>query len=273
MRTEWTGSAGMPVWLRPRLGAPWAEALSSSRLGGVSAPPYQSLNVGRHVGDDPEAVQANRRRCAEESGVPLERWVFAEQVHGAKVAVVDANAAGAGTNSANPAIPGADALVTTEPGLVLAIQTADCVPVLFVDPDQRVVGAAHSGWRGTVLGISGRVVRVMQEGFGSRPDRLHVWLGPSIRACCYEVDERVAAEVRHVFGHRPLWRRFGRPDKWWLSLQACIRMDLTAAGVDPARIADCGECTACRTRHFYSHRAEAGRTGRQLTAVWIRDPV
>jgi YfiH family protein len=138
------------------------------------------------------------------------------------------------------------------------------------DRGRRAVAAVHSGWRGTVGGIAGRVIEHLREAYGSRPDDVEVWLGPSIRSCCYEVDERVADEVRRVFGHTPLQPRFARPGKYWLSLQACIRQDLVRHGVRPEDIHDTGVCTACRTRHLFSHRAEHGRTGRLLGAIQIR---
>ncbi|MBX6352197.1 MAG: peptidoglycan editing factor PgeF [Thermoflavifilum sp.] len=269
MRTTWIGGAGDPVWLKPWSAWPWLEAVSSGRLGGVSTGPYASLNVGLHVGDDPAAVMTNRARCAAYLGSDVGRWVFAEQVHGRSIAVVTQAHAGAGVSSSP--LPGVDALVTAEPGVVLAIQTADCVPVLLADVRQRVVAVVHSGWRGTVLGITGETVRTMQAQFGTQPEDLYAWLGPSIRRCCYEVDERVAQPMRERWGEGVLWARVGHPGKWWLSLQTAIRRDLMDAGVPTAQIRDCGECTACRTPHFFSHRAEAGRTGRQLTAVRIRD--
>ncbi|MCL6453058.1 MAG: peptidoglycan editing factor PgeF [Alicyclobacillus sp.] len=244
----------------------------SFRTGGVSKAPWQSLNLGYHVGDDPARVEENRRRWSERGFGDLADWVVGEQVHGNQVAVVDRRHRGAGSTTDHAPIAGCDALVTNEPGLTLVVLTADCVPILFHDPVRRVVAAAHSGWRGTVSHIAVKVVERMSAEFGSRPEDLRVALGPSIRRCCYEVDEAVAGPVRAAFGEKPLVARHGSEERYWLSLQACIRMDLLNASVLDAHIDDVGVCTACHREHLFSHRAEAGKTGRQCGAIVLSPP-
>lgn len=267
MRTNWTGSAGDPVWIRPEWPTDRVRGIFSFREGGVSEAPYQSLNVGYHVGDDAAAVTENRRRCAEAIGANLEDLVVPEQVHGAGVAVVTEAHRGRGSTPSSPPIAGVDGVVSNVPGLALTIMAADCVPMLFYDAKAGVIGAAHSGWRGTVSHISREVLRTMSEAFGSRPQDVDVWLGPSIRRCCYEVDDRVAEPVMESFGRGPLLPRHARPGKYLFSQQACIRLDLLSAGVTEEHIHDVGVCTACHTHLLYSHRAEQGKTGRLLGAI------
>lgn len=267
MRTNWTGSIRGPVWIRPDWPADRVRGVFSFREGGVSDTPYHSLNVGYHVGDDPIAVTENRRRCAAAVGVTLHDMVVPEQVHGPGVAVVTETDRGRGSTPDEPSIPGVDAVVTNVRGLALTVMAADCVPMLFYDGRLGVVGAAHSGWRGTVAHISREVVRAMTETFGSRPQDLDVWLGPSIRRCCYEVDGQVAGPVLDSFGTGPLLTRHAKPGKYLLSLHACIRADLESSGVVGDHIHDVGVCTACHTQVLFSHRAEHSKTGRLLGTV------
>lgn len=241
------------------------------RQGGVSHPPYDSLNLGYHVNDDPELVEANRGICAGWLGGELADWVVPEQVHGTAVAAVGRQDAGRGSTKDSHPVPGVDALVTNQPGITLTVLSADCVPILFFDPVAKVIGAAHSGWKGTVGHIAREVLDVMQRSFGSSVADVDVWLGPSVRRCCYEVNDVVAAPVIQEFGAKPLIQRHHRPGKYLLSLQACIRADLVKSGVLPGHIHDVGVCSACRTDVLFSHRAEHGRTGRFMGAVRLVD--
>jgi YfiH family protein len=150
----------------------------SCRGGGVSGDPYQSLNVGLHVGDRPDAVIENRRRLCVALGVRLAQWVGLEQVHGNRVAVVGRKHRGKGSVSLRNALPGVDAAITNVSGLVLAVLAADCVPLLFYDPVARAVGVAHAGWKGTLSGISRRVVEGMAREYGSCPEHIRVASGP-----------------------------------------------------------------------------------------------
>ncbi|GGI97316.1 laccase domain protein [Alicyclobacillus cellulosilyticus] len=269
MLTTWSGGVDSPIWWQPRWSDDGARGLFSFRVHGMSRFPYASLNVGLHVGDRTEHVVANRNRCAQALGVPLTHWVFAEQVHGTQVAVVGRADCGAGSDGHVPPIPGADALITGEPGVVIAVMAADCVPVLLYDRRNRVVAAVHSGWRGTVGHIVVKTLARMREVFGTATTDVEAWLGPSIRRCCYEVDRAVASQVAAAFGERFVMRRRGRADRFLVGLAQCIRADLTRAGVPGEQVRDSGVCTSCRVDVLFSHRAEGGRTGRQLAAVCL----
>lgn len=187
---------------------------------------------------------------------------YARQVHGATC--LDADAVGAGLAGTG------DALYTTAPGRPLAIFTADCVPLLVVDPGRPALGAAHAGWRGTVQGIAGRLVAALVERAGAEPARLHAALGPSIGPCCYEVDEPVVGPLRAAFpGAWADWVRPGAPGKWWLDLRAATVGQLEAAGVARERVWSPGLCTGCRRDLFYSYRRE-GLAGRLATLAVLR---
>lgn len=271
MLTGWTGSLDTPSMLRVNFSTDAASGLFTLRTGGVSTTPFDTLNLGFHVKDDPLHVQENRRICATFIGGALEDFVVPEQVHGNGVATVGIKERGMGSSYDSTPVEGVDAVVTNEPGLTLAVLSADCIPILFFDKEQRVVGAAHSGWKGTVSHIARNVISTMQREYGSLPSNIEVWLGPSIRRCCYEVDERVALPIQQEFGRKPLIPRQNRNGKFLLSLQSCVRMDLEAVGVASDRIHDVGVCTSCRTNALFSHRAEHGRTGRFMGLVRLRE--
>lgn len=233
----------------------------SQRHGGVSQAPWASLNLGGSVGDVPEAVSENHERLCAALDVPRAALVSSRLVHGDRVAVVTVQERGA-------LVPQTDALVTADSDVYLLVRCADCVPVLIVDPVRRIVGAAHAGWRGTLAFIAQKMTRTLIETFGSDPADLHVGIGPSIGPCCYTVGEDVIAATRGAFGESAgelLHRRGGRTT---LDLWDANRRQVAALGV--RRVAVSGVCTACQVRDYYSHRAEAGRTGRFAAVIGFR---
>jgi YfiH family protein len=210
-----------------------------TRLGGVSEEPYDSLNVSKMVGDKAAAVEENRSIIRGAMGGRPSAWV--RQV--ARDGVVRASEAGFAGE--------ADALVTSEEDLCLAVAVADCVPVALVG--ERGVGMVHSGWRGTLSGVAGKAVRMMGNAGGMR-----AYVGPCIRRCCYEVSEELAQEFARRFGSEVVSGRY-------LSLPAAIRADLERSGVE--EVHDLKLCTGCRPDLFYSHRKQGPLTGRNLAAV------
>jgi YfiH family protein len=208
-----------------------------TRLGGVSEPPYDSLNVSRKVGDSAEAVDENLALIRRAMDDRPAAWV--RQVAGDTVVRVS-----------GPGLAGdADALVTTEPDLCLSVAVADCVPIALVGEDG--VAMVHSGWRGTLAGVSEKAAREL-GGTGVK-----AYVGPSIRRCCYEVSEDLAGRFAAQFGDEVISGRY-------LSLQDAIGIDLRAAGVE---VHDLGLCSGCRPDLFYSHRMQKPVTGRNLASV------
>ena len=253
-RPELDRRAGLEVLTWPVLdGLPLA-ALVTTRRGGSSAGPYHSLNLGLHVGDDPEDVVANRRRAAAALGLALGDLVFCSQVHGSEVAIVDRSHRGRGTLSPEDAVPG-DALVTASPGVGLVVMVADCVPLVLYEPVAHVLACVHAGWRGTVARVAQAAVEAM-AGLGARPARIRGGIGPAIAASRYQVGDEVADAARACFpgGADDVVRPDG-PGRWRFDLEAANRRVLLDSGVAAERIGVSGVGTGEGTP-FFSHRAQ-----------------
>ncbi|MFE0809534.1 peptidoglycan editing factor PgeF [Streptomyces sp. NPDC058794] len=226
----------------------------TDRWGGVSAVPYEELNLGGAVGDDPAAVTANRALAAKSLGVDPARVVWMNQVHGADVAVVD------GPWGEGP-VPRVDAIVTAERGLALAVLTADCVPVLLADPVAGVAAAAHAGRPGLVAGVVPAAVRAM-TGLGADPARITARTGPAVCGRCYEVPERMRAEVTAVEPAAHAETSWGTPA---VDVGAGVHAQLARLGVRDR--AQSPVCTLESKDHF-SYRRDR-MTGRLAGYVWL----
>ncbi|MEJ1960457.1 MAG: peptidoglycan editing factor PgeF [Gammaproteobacteria bacterium] len=247
-------------------------ALMTTRLGGVSVAPWDSLNLGVHVGDSPAAVLENRTRIRKEGRLPSEP-VWLEQVHGTSVVELDAGNIPR-TASAEQLIesrrPRADAAVTRQSGVVCAIQVADCLPVLFAAQDGSVVGAAHAGWRGLASGVLGATVAAM----GAPPKDIVAWLGPAIGRENFEVGDDVVAafaDTAHDDQRAETLAAFERKPhgKWLCDLYAIARLRLAGAGV--TQVSGGGLCTVADAHRFYSYRRD-GQTGRMAALIWLAGP-
>ena len=225
----------------------------TTRAGGASRWPYGSFNLGGHVGDDPAAVEANRRRLAAELGTDTDRVVWMDQVHGTTVAVV-------ARPPARP-LPATDGVVTATEGLVLAVLVADCVPVLLADPVAGVVGAAHAGRAGAAAGVAVRVLATMVE-LGATAGRIEVLLGPAVCGGCYEVPAHMAEQVEAVLPGSACQTRHGSTG---LDLRAGLTTQLLAHGVGSV-VCD-PRCTV-EGADLFSYRRD-GVTGRQAGLVWL----
>ncbi len=228
----------------------------TTRHGGTSATPYDSLNLALHVGDDPRTVVDNRERAAAAFGVALDTVVFARQVHGATAALVGPDDRGRGTVSEGDAVPGADILVTTSPGVTLAILVADCVPLALVDPEAGVLAVVHAGWRGTAAGAVGHALRVMTDR-GADVGRVRAFLGPAVHPDRYQVSEQVVRALSDAVRPSALDAVVARPDgpgHWLVDLIAANRQQLAAAGVESGHITDSGATTSDEA--FFSDRVQ-----------------
>jgi len=227
--------------------------VTTTRAGGVSAPPFDTFNLGDHVGDDPAAVAANRDRLAAAIGLPADRVVWMNQVHGDHVEFVDAPRA--------DAFDATDALVTTTPGLALAVVTADCVPVLMSDSRAGVLGAAHAGRVGAAKGVVLRTLEAMLAA-GAHAADVSVLLGPAVSGDNYEVPEDMAADVEALLPGSRATTAVGTPA---LDLRAGIARQLIEAGVTAIDVDS--RCTAADPTLF-SHRRDAP-TGRLASLIWM----
>lgn len=239
----------VPDWPAP----PGVRALFTTRNGGVSRGPYASLNLGDHVGDDPQAVAANRSLlCQVVAGGASPVWL--EQVHGTRV--IDAAA-----HVASRIPPQADASFSRQSGVCCAVMTADCLPVLFCDDSGSVVGAAHAGWRGLLAGVLEQTIAAM----GAPPATLLAYLGPAIGPQAFEVGDEVrgafaAADAATAAAFAPL-----PAGKWLADIYRLARLRLAAQGVD--RVFGGALCTASDARRFFSYRRD-GLTGRMASLIW-----
>ena len=240
----------------------------SSRHGGVSPAPLDTLNVSFAVGDEPARVVENRRRLAAALGADLSEMVFAQQVHGPVVGRVGVADRGRGTGIGEPSVPATDALITAEPGVYLALTFADCVPMLFYAPGRRVVGIAHGGWRGTLAGIAAQAVRAMTAEFGVDPGDLRVGIGPSIGPCCYEVGEDVLSIARQTLP-QPGRAIVDRLPRRHLDLWESNQQMLVSAGVDRWHVEVAGACTVCHRDRYFSHRGDSGHSGRFAAVIGL----
>jgi len=231
------------------------DAVVTTRHGGVSQGPYASLNLGLHVGDDDQAVVANRGRAAAALGADLSDMVFCNQSHGREVRVVTAADRGRGTLSLADALGSTDALVTTEPGIVLVVMVADCVPIVLYDPVAHVLACVHAGWRGTVARVSEAAVEVMST-LGSHPADVVACMGPAIAPDRYQVGPEVAEAAQRCLGAQAA--QVLRPDgtgRWLFDLWAANRVVLREAGLRDDNVHVAAEPTGAQgSGMFFSDR-------------------
>ncbi len=242
-------------------------AIVTTRHGGVSDGGFQSLNLSYSVGDDPERVADNRGRVFEANGIDPGHVSYVKQVH--RNRVVEPAIGSGPSNTHTIGTLEADGQVTDRRGVALFLTFADCVPLLAFDPRRAVVGLAHAGWRGTLNGIGRELVSTMEERFGSRPEDVHIGIGPSIGPCCYEVGDDVAQQFRDRWPSSSNVISGGesrpRVDLWTAN-----RLVLTEARIRPENVWSSQVCTSCQVDEFFSHRRQRGTAGRFAAIVMLR---
>ncbi len=240
----------------------------STRRGGVSSAPLDSLNLGVNRGDLQENLLENYRRFCTAIGTDASRTVLSSQVHETTVRLCTAEDAGKGL--LRPRDYNADALITNTPGLPIAVFSADCGVLLLWDPAHNAVGAIHAGWRGCAAGIVEKAVRTMTEQFATKPAELFAAIGPCIGPCCFETDNDVPTAMEAALGQdaAPYLKKNG--EKWHVDLAGLNRQWLLKSGLSPEHIDLCGICTACHPDLFWSHRKMGEARGLQ-TAMIVPD--
>jgi len=245
---------GLGLWVPPGSDAvPWLRAVVTTRHGGTSVSPYESLNLGTATGDDATRVAENRARLFDALGLRREQVVKLSQVHGTRVwRVPDAHA------------HEGDGLWTSDAGVVCAVGVADCVPVFVWDVRLRRIAVIHAGWRGTAAGITEGALRTLLDAGSHRTD-LRLALGPCIGACCYTVGDDVAARF-------PPDAVVSRDGAAAVDLRVANRLQALRCGLRPEQLRTDPPCTACNTDTFYSHRRLGPHTGRMWALSWITAP-
>jgi len=238
----------------------------TTRNGGVSRAPYNSLNLGFNTDDVRYHVDGNRSTLARTFDLPPHRLLTVKQVHGTDVLVVD---------QPNPDLSHflqveCDAVITDQVGMMIGVLVADCYPVLLYAPERKVAGVVHVGWRGAAAGILNKTVQAIQASFGCRPAELLAAIGPGIGAHKYEVDRQVREAFRAGTGH---WEEIAEEvalGKWHLDLRRSCLLQLADAGLTEAALSAADECTCCHREMLFSYRRDAGKTGRQMGFILLR---
>lgn len=241
----------------------------STRLGGISPAPWDSLNLGAGRGDGSAHVAENFRRFCAAVGADPAGLVKNHQIHSDRI-----RRAGLDDRLPDPAAPGvfeADGLITDQPGVCLTIFSGDCIPILLYDPARRCIAAAHAGWRGTAAGIAARAAEAMIRDYGCDPNHILAAIGPGIGPCCFETHGDVPQGLRAGMGADA--EDFIRPlpggEKFQVDLKGANARFLEGAGLDPARIALCPVCTFCRPDLFWSHRKLGQRRGSMASLIQL----
>ncbi len=239
----------------------------STRKGGISPAPYDSLNFAGTTGDTQENIVRNFRLLGKAVGFDEKRVVCCRQIHGKRVEIAKAEHGGKIENDLRPF--DADGLITNEPDLPLAVFGADCPNAVFCDPVTHAVGACHAGWRGTALGIVAEVIEAMARTYGSKAEDIRVAISPAIGKCCFETDENVPLAMREALGAdvEAMIEKTG--EKYHVDLKEINRLWLLRTGILPEHIAVHPHCTACNPDLYWSHR-KMGLSRGGMTAVILR---
>ncbi|MFS0562667.1 peptidoglycan editing factor PgeF [Terribacillus sp. 179-K 1B1 HS] len=239
----------------------------TTKYNGVSKAPFDSLNMGLHVGDEPKDVIQNRELLADVIQFPLDQWVLGEQVHGTEITVVTKQEAGRGSRDLTDSLPAVDGLITKEKGILLSAFFADCVPLYFFDATSGWIGMAHAGWRGTVADMAGKMVEALCAQ-GADRNNLQAMIGPCISKQRYEVDDRIVQQIPVQF-HKKVLESRGE-ERYQLDLQELNRLYLQQAGIAYGNILTAAYCTY-DSPEFYSHREDQGKTGRMIGFIGMKE--
>ncbi|NLY18546.1 MAG: peptidoglycan editing factor PgeF [Clostridiaceae bacterium] len=244
-------------------------AIFTTRHGGVSSAPYDTLNFSLHKKNKLENVLENFRRLSEKTGIPMDRMVLSKQVHGSTVSIVDKRHCGMGLTGERT-LGDTDGLITGSKGVALVTFYADCVPVYLYDKKEGVIGLVHSGWRSTIENISAKAVEKMKSVFNCKPENITAAIGPHINKCCFEIGDDV---YREFVSKLPFSKEMIKPsgEKWKADLSGIIARSLILEGIDKCNIHDIKRCTVCEKELFFSHRGGHGNSGTAIALFMMAD--
>ena len=233
-----------------------------TRCGDVSGGASSSVNLGGKEAEEHVHLRLDRERVARTFGFEPQRLITMDQIHGDRIWIID--------TPLPPSHCRADAILTDQREIAIGVRTADCVPILLVDPNRVVVGIIHAGWRGTLLGIARKALDEMMRHFGTHPEDLLVAIGPSIGECCYEVDEAVMGPFRSLAWNWQAFSRYKGKGKWHLNLAQANIEQMRERGMRDENCCWIRVCTACNTDILFSYRAEGPGTGEQISFIQLR---
>jgi len=265
------GMSTLPMWVNiPGLDKePNIKAIFTTRHGGVSSAPYDTLNFSFQRNDRKENVFENFRRLLGKTGVPMDRMVLSKQVHGSTVSIVDERHCGMGFIKEHT-LGDTDGLITASKGVALVTFYADCTPVYLYDKREGVIGLVHSGWCSTIANISAIAVKTMKNHFNCKSENIIAAIGPHINECCFEIGNDVYREfVEKLPFSRNMIKPYG--EKWKADLSGIITQSLINESIDERNIYDIKRCTVCEKELFFSHRGEKGNTGTAIALLMMVD--
>ncbi|MED4352946.1 peptidoglycan editing factor PgeF [Schinkia azotoformans] len=246
----------------------------STRNGGFSKKPFDSMNLGLHVNDTREDVIRNREKLSEMIGAPLHTWICAEQIHGDKIAKVSKEDKGKGSTQMETAIKGVDGLYTRDQNTFLFSAYADCVPLyFFAISAEDIIGVAHAGWRGTAANIGGKMIEKWISDENIAVEDIVVGIGPSIGKCCYVVDDYVMEQMAKNLEGTLINKIYEKVSdgQYRLDLKAANYEMIRKSGILSEHIEISNYCTSCHSDLFFSHRKSQGKTGRMLSFIGMKD--
>ncbi|MBE0501251.1 MAG: peptidoglycan editing factor PgeF [Desulfuromonadales bacterium] len=253
-----------PAWSESGI----VQAGFTTRNGGSSRPPYNSLNLGQNTDDANHNIEANRATLTRTFGLPPHQLLTVHQVHGTDILILD---------EPNPDVSHfqkveSDAIITNQKNIMIGVLVADCYPVLLFDPVKEVSAVIHVGWRGAAAGLIGRTVAAMTAHFGSRPVDLKAAIGAGIGAHKYAVDRPVRDAFREGSGNWETISNETSLGEWLLDLKKSCQLQLESAEIPEQNIESASECTCCHRELFFSYRRDNGQTGRQIGFILLSDP-
>jgi len=243
----------------------------TTRQGGGSKGPFESLNLGFHTDDLYQRVLHNRKKLFSALGWKLESVVTPIQVHGKRVTKVNKKHKGRGAYDLESALPAADGLITNEKGILLMINVADCFPVFLYDPANQALGLIHAGWQGTAKGVIGKGIEAMMTSFGSQPKTLKAGVGPGINKCCYQVGKDLLKKFGNQIMIGNSGKQSGERGDSYLDLKRIIFSQLIECGLKENNVEVAAECTCCNSELFFSHRRDKGKTGRMAALIGLKN--
>ncbi|MBN1289862.1 MAG: laccase domain-containing protein [Actinobacteria bacterium] len=237
------------------------------RKGGASEGIHGTLNLSFDVNDERGAVAFNRKTVSDAVGIPVSNWTLCRQVHGCRVHVVEQFDIGRGAHDHESGIPRTDGLISGLSGTLVGVLTADCIPVIFVAGRKRVCAAVHAGWRGVLAGVLPEAFKKIRMRSGEDAGGIDIYIGPHIRACCFEVGKELGGLFEDSIGEEAVDRCYGNVDH--VDLESAIIVQMKRMGVSNGNIHMAKQCTSCGDDYF-SHRRDRGMTGRQAGLAVIQ---